>query len=147
MTGNIVKRFSLARDGQMLLSLLAVVIGVVVGFAVYGFLEMISLCQGWFHGAENESTFLEEVRALAWWQRVLIPTAGGLFIGLLIRYVIPDQRSHGIADVMEACALRGGRMSGRTGLGAIFAAAGSIGVGASVGREGPRYIWARQSAR
>jgi len=137
MARNIVKRFSLARDGQMLLSLLAVVIGVVVGFAVFGFLEMISLFQGWFYGADDESTFLEAVRALTWWQRVLIPTTGGLFIGLLIRFIIPDRRNHGIADVMEACALRGGRMSGRTGLGAIFAAVGSIGVGASVGREGP----------
>jgi len=38
---------------------------------------------------------------------------------------------------MEACALRGGRMDARSGLGAAAAAAISVGSGASVGREGP----------
>ena len=43
----------------------------------------------------------------------------------------------GVADVMEAAALRSGRITLREGLSAAAVSAASIGVGASVGREGP----------
>ena len=46
-------------------------------------------------------------------------------------------RPHGVSDVIEASALRAGRMSARTGLSAALISAVSIGAGASVGREGP----------
>ena len=42
-----------------------------------------------------------------------------------------------MADVMESVALRSGAISLRAGLGAAAVSAASIGVGASVGREGP----------
>ncbi len=67
---------------------------------------------------------------------MLAPVLGGLVVGLLI-YGLPGRRYHGIADVMEACAFRGGRMDVRSGVGAATAAAISLGAGASVGREGP----------
>ena len=66
-----------------------------------------------------------------------MPSLGGLLIGVIIYYTMPGRRPQGIAEVIEASALRGGRMSLREGVGAAIASAGSIGVGASVGREGP----------
>jgi chloride channel protein, CIC family len=50
---------------------------------------------------------------------------------------MPGRRPQAVADVMEASALRGGRMSLNVGLGAATLSAASIGCGASVGREGP----------
>jgi len=70
------------------------------------------------------------------WQVILVPSLGGLVLGILMQY-LPGQRYHGIADVMEACALNSARMPVRSGVGAALAAALSLGVGAPLGREGP----------
>ena len=66
-----------------------------------------------------------------------VPTLGGLAIGLFVYYVMPDRRAYGVADVIEAGALHGGRMDTMTTVKAAALSLGSIGVGASVGREGP----------
>ncbi|MGE5146223.1 MAG: chloride channel protein, partial [Candidatus Eiseniibacteriota bacterium] len=50
---------------------------------------------------------------------------------------MPGRRPQGVADVMEAAALRGGRMGLREGICAALASGVSLGAGASVGREGP----------
>ncbi|MDH3335529.1 MAG: chloride channel protein, partial [Rhodospirillaceae bacterium] len=62
---------------------------------------------------------------------------GGLVVGVLVRIGLPENRPHGVADVIEASALKGGRMSLSDGLRAAIVNAISIGSGASVGREGP----------
>ena len=58
-------------------------------------------------------------------------------MGLLIRYLMPEQKTAGVPDVMEAVALRSGSMNARSGISAAVISATSIGFGASVGREGP----------
>ena len=65
--------------------------------------------------------------------------AGGLTVGLLLMLFFPGQpRPPGIAQVIEASALRGGAMNFTTGIkGAILNALSIGGAGASVGREGP----------
>jgi len=63
--------------------------------------------------------------------------AGGLLVGLLVRYTMPDRRPHGIADVIVASSFRGGHMTSFMGIRAFVINAISIGAGASVGREGP----------
>src|SRR5690606_3472391 len=61
----------------------------------------------------------------------------GFFIGLLVRYALPGGRPQGIPAVIASGALQGGRMSKRIGFVSAIASAASMGVGASVGREGP----------
>ncbi|MDP6772749.1 MAG: chloride channel protein [Rhodospirillales bacterium] len=126
----------LVRNDQLILSVLALVVGAAVGGAVIAFREAIALVQAGFYGSATERLSIH-AQDLAWWHVVLAPAAGGLLIGLFVRYVMPDRRSHGVADAIEANALRGGRMSAATGLKAALVNAASIGVGASVGREGP----------
>ncbi|WP_420405990.1 chloride channel protein [Nisaea sp.] len=124
------------RNEQVLLSGLAVVIGVAAAFAAVLFRELIGLIQTGFYGFGHELV-ASGVSGLAWWQVLLAPVIGGLLIGLFVRYLMPGGRPQGVADVIEANALRAGRVSGRVGLGAAFVSAASIGAGASVGREGP----------
>jgi CIC family chloride channel protein len=50
---------------------------------------------------------------------------------------MPGRRPQGVAQVIQASALRGGRMNLLIGIKAACVSAASIGVGASVGREGP----------
>ena len=44
-----------------------------------------------------------------------MPTLGGLVVGLLVRYFQDGARPHGVADVMEAGVLHGGRLSLKEG--------------------------------
>jgi len=130
---------SLARFGrndQLVLSLLAIVIGVAAGGAAIAFRHTIDLVQWSFYGWRDG-----EIAALAselpWWHVLLAPALGGLAIGLFIYFLMPGRRPEGVAQVIEANALHGGRMSLTTGIKAALVSAASIGVGASVGREGP----------
>lgn len=124
------------RNDQLILAVLALVVGALVGAAVIAFRETIALVQTAFFGSGSERLFVEAA-ALAWWHVLFAPAAGGLLVGLFIYYLMPERRSHGVADAIEANALAGGRMSATTGVKAALISAASIGVGASVGREGP----------
>ena len=68
---------------------------------------------------------------------MLVPTVGGLLIGVFLHFANGGNRPHAIADVIEASALRGGKMSLRAGLVSAVGNAASLGAGASTGREGP----------
>ena len=124
------------RNEQFILSLLAVVIGALAGYGAIVFRKLIAEIQLVVFGSDSDY-LLSVSNYLPWWQLLLARVAGGLVIGLFVHFVLPGQRNHGVADVIEAGALRGGRMALGTGIGAALAAATSIGFGASVGREGP----------
>jgi CIC family chloride channel protein len=124
------------RNDQLLLFCLAVVVGTAAGYGALAFRLLYSGIQILFygHGTEHLASWAS---TLPWWHIVAAPTAGGLLIGLFTRYVMPGRRPQGVPEVMEASALRNGRMSLNAGLGAAFISASAIGCGASVGREGP----------
>ena len=124
------------RNEQFILSLLAVVIGALAGYGAIVFRELIGMIQLFAFGSDSDY-LLSVANYLPWWQLLLAPVAGGLLVGLFVHFVMPGRRNHGVADVIEAGSLRGGRMELGAGIGAALAAATSIGFGASVGREGP----------
>lgn len=126
----------LTQSGQMALTILAFLIGGGAGGAVVLFREAIGLVQNVAFGTDSERLF-QHLDNLPSWQIVAVPAFGGLIIGLLVKYLMPEKRPEGVADVIEAGALRGGRMSLLTGIKAALVNAVSIGFGASVGREGP----------
>lgn len=126
----------LGKNDQVMLSGLAVVAGAASGIAAIAFRYGISLVQTAAFGFGTED-LVTNLAALPWWQVVLPPAVGGLIIGLFIRFAMPGRRPHGVAQVIEANALRDGRMSLTVGIKAAAASAASLGVGASVGREGP----------
>jgi len=99
-------------------------------------IQLILLFQWVGYGEASELRYAEIVAASPAWQVVSVPCIGGLLVGLLIQF-LPGKRYHGIADVMEACALNGARMPTRSGIAAALAAAVSLGAGAPLGREGP----------
>jgi chloride channel protein, CIC family len=83
------------------------------------------------------------VQSLAWgssparWMVLVVPTAGGLVVGLLTTTIVPEARGAGVGEVMRSIALHGGRMRPHVALGKLGTTAVSIGTGASGGREGP----------
>ncbi|WP_299391366.1 chloride channel protein [Pelagibius sp.] len=124
------------RNDQVVLSVLAVVIGAAAGGAAIAFRDAIAGIQWLAYGFGTEAV-ATEIGKLPWWQVLVVPTLGGLVIGLFIRYTLPGGKPQGVAHVIEASALLDARMSLTTGIRAAIASAASIGIGASVGREGP----------
>ena len=123
-------------NDPVILSLAAALIGVVVAYAAIGFRLALQGVQFLAFGFGGENVF-SQATMLEWWHILLAPTIGGLLIGLFVHYLSPGRRPPGVADVIEAGALNGGRMNLRQGIGAAMVSAGSLGVGASAGREGP----------
>lgn len=70
------------------------------------------------------------------WQVFMGPVVGGLVVGLLLER-ISTKRTGGVADVIEARALSGRKLSKRDGAWSALITAISLGSGASAGREGP----------
>jgi CIC family chloride channel protein len=68
---------------------------------------------------------------------LIIPALGGLIVGPLIYRFAREAKGHGVPEVMEAIALRGGRIRPRVAIVKSLASAICIGTGGSVGREGP----------
>ncbi|MEQ9815198.1 MAG: chloride channel protein [Azospirillaceae bacterium] len=128
------RRFT--RNEHLILALLAIVVGAIVGGAEIAFRWALQGVQ--FFGFGSGTDYLASwVINLPWWQIVAVPTVGGLVVGLMVRFLVPGRRPQAVAHVIEASAIRNGRMSLWTGLTAASVSAVSIGAGASVGREGP----------
>jgi CIC family chloride channel protein len=68
---------------------------------------------------------------------VIVPAIGGLFVGPMIFFFAREAKGHGVPEVMEAIALRGGRIRPIVVLIKSLASSLCIGTGGSVGREGP----------
>jgi CIC family chloride channel protein len=124
------------RNDHLILAALALVVGAISGGATVLFIEGIAFFQTLIYGSGTER-LTAHAAALPWWHILAATTFGGLAIGLFVRFLLPEGRPHGVADVIEAAAFHGGAMSLRTGVAAAVASAFSLGAGASVGREGP----------
>ncbi|MCR9256320.1 MAG: chloride channel protein [Alphaproteobacteria bacterium] len=118
------------------MSVLAVLCGLLGGLSAIVFRELIELLQWVFLGFTGELVASDAARQ-PWWRMLLGPLAGGLLVGLFVHFVCKGRPAHGVANVIEANALRGGFISLRDGLASAFISAASIAAGASVGREGP----------
>ena len=119
-------------SGPVLLGGAALLIGLVTGAGVWLFKQMITWAHtvffGWIGGT---------LAPLGPWTIALVPALGGLLVGLLWHHFVGDERYHGVAGIMEAVALVGGRLEYHLGPVKTIAAALSIGAGASVGPEDP----------
>ena len=124
------------RNDQLVLLVLAIIMGAVAAYGAIGFGYLYRLVQGLSFGTFAE-TLYTHAQNLPAWQIIAVPTVGGLFIGLFIHFFMPGGRPRGVADVMEGITLHSGRMDIKSTMGAAVVSAASIGVGGSVGREGP----------
>jgi CIC family chloride channel protein len=124
------------RNEHLLLVALGLVIGCVSGAAVIAFREAIEAVELSTFGITTSMLARYEI-TLNSWRVVLVPAAIGLLVGLITWKFMPGGKPQGVADVVEASAMRAGHMSSRVGIVSAVCSALSIGGGASVGREGP----------
>ncbi len=68
---------------------------------------------------------------------IIVPVVGGLIVGPLIYFFAREAKGHGVPEVIEAVALKGGRIRPIVVVIKSLASSICIGTGGSVGREGP----------
>jgi len=110
----------------------AAIVGIAASLAVFVFKRWIDLVQAGAGAAADWSG-----RTFGSGATILIPCLASAGIGLLLARFIGRERHHGVAGVMEAIALNGGRLRYRRMPLKAIAAGASIGIGASVGPEDP----------
>jgi chloride channel protein, CIC family len=121
----------------VVLSLMAIVIGVISAFVATALVWLISTVtnlayyQRWASQAVSPAG-----NRLGLWA-VLVPMAGGLVVGLLARYGSDRIRGHGIPEAMEAILIGRSRMSAKVAVLKPLSSAISIGTGGPFGAEGP----------
>ena len=110
----------------------AVVVGLGAGFGaiVFGWLieNFTALA---FNGGRQALGFLGTYYV------ILLPAIGGLAVGSLVYHFAPEAKGHGVPEVMEAVALKGGRIRPVVVLIKALASSSCIGTGGSAGCEGP----------
>jgi len=126
---------NLRQTENLYMILIALVIGLLGGLCAVGFRELIHFIQDNAWG--KAESFVEHVRSLPWWLTIIIPASGGLCVGLITYYFAREAKGHGVPEVMEAVAVRGGRIRPRIVIAKMFASGICIATGGSVGREGP----------
>jgi CIC family chloride channel protein len=139
MKTQISKKFSglkaLQANEHTIMAVLGVIVGLAAGFGAVGFRYLINFFQTLAYGGEND--LLELVVNLPWYYRVAVPAIGGLIVGPLVYFFAREAKGHGVPEVMEAVALKGGVIRKRVVVVKSLASAISISTGGSVGREGP----------
>jgi len=126
---------ALRQTEQIYMVLVSVLIGLLGGFCAVGFRLLIQLLNGVFWG-QGQYT-IAYIYGLPFWWKILAPAAGGLIVGSIVYHFAREAKGHGVPEVMEAVAVRGGRIRPRVVIAKMFASGVCIASGGSVGREGP----------
>ena len=139
-------RAGLARGWSVLLTrgpsevqfwFIALTVGIAAGLAAIGFRFGIESLQALVYQTDDPAMLHSHIAGLAWPWIFLIPVAGGLVVGLLLHRFTEDARVQSVAEVIEAAALREGRVQRKRGLVSALASMITLSTGGSSGREGP----------
>lgn len=124
------KQFALSES--KLIFFFSILVGVCSGYGAIGFRYLIKFFKfAFFNGGAHALSFLGPAYI------VLIPAIGGAIVGSIVYFWAREARGHGVPEVMEAVAVKGGRIRPRVAVVKSLASAICIGSGGSVGREGP----------
>ncbi|PWE31167.1 chloride ion channel [Maritimibacter sp. 55A14] len=121
----------------VVLTLMALVVGFAAALAAIGFVEGVSWLNHALLISPRARVQLEGNPGLVTAATVLVPTLGGLIVGVMLSRFSPEGRALGPPDVVRAVQLRAPLPSTRGGAVSSLAALVSLGFGASVGQYGP----------
>ncbi|MBP6923973.1 MAG: chloride channel protein [Candidatus Pacebacteria bacterium] len=111
-------------------------VGGALGAALFHILIFLSTTA--FYGLSTDVGFIENLESMSVWQRLLIPTLGGLLVGIIYKISrVTEAEGEGVPEVMEALAHKRGNIRPIVGPIKIITAAITLGSGGSAGREGP----------
>ena len=114
----------------------ALIVGIVSGYAAIGFRLAIEKLQTLVYGAGPDAihTLAAGLNPLIVF---IIPVCGGLAVGLILWRFTPDAKALSVSDVISAGTLRDARVNRKAGLASAAASLITLSTGGSTGREGP----------
>lgn len=119
----------------------AAVIGLIGAWISIGFREATEWLHRLLAGPEiavhHNEGYVDTFRAMPLWQRLAVPTMGGLLAGLTLMFGRRFQARENSTDYMEAVVVGDGNLSVKVSLVKSISAWFSSASGASIGREGP----------
>lgn len=110
------------------------IVGFMGALSTVAFREGIRLVQMLFY--HHSGSLVQAAEDLVWWERLLVPTIGGLCAGLILQFGMHLARKQSSTDYMEAIALGDGKISARTALIKATSSLFTVASGGSIGREG-----------
>ncbi|MGY5874613.1 MAG: chloride channel protein [Candidatus Thorarchaeota archaeon] len=116
------------RNQRLRLYTLASAIGVISGLTAVTFRWLIMV---------SSAVFALIPAILGPWAWCILPALGGIFVSIIVFRFAPETKGHGVPEIIDAYALRGGKIRMRVPLLKSLASALCIGSGGSCGREGP----------
>ena len=117
---------TLQQHEDKVLLVMTLIIGAVVGLVIVAFILV----------TENLGARMYPVESAAW-RRLVIPVAGALITGFLLRRYFPNARGSGIPQTKTALFINDGVILFRTVLGKFAFSSVSLASGIALGREGP----------
>jgi len=127
---------NLSANEHIVMIFMAIIVGILGGYGAVVFRWMIWFFQKASFG-NGEDNLLSNLMVLPYYARLIPPIIGGAVVGLIIYFFAREAKGHGVPEVMEAVALKGGIIRKRVVLVKALASAICIGTGGSAGREGP----------
>jgi CIC family chloride channel protein len=122
--------------GTTALAGMAVVVGLGTGLGAVAFIWLVEWAREVFFGYSRELLTQQVPFDWRFWVPI-VPLVGGLLVGPIVYLYAREARGHGVPEVMEAVARRGGLIRRRVAAAKAVASAICIGSGGSAGREGP----------
>jgi len=129
------RKFDVSTKRLIVLNAVAVLIGLIAGLGAVLFRFLIEFMVLLFEFLGRLGFIINGV-----WVPiglVLMPTLGGLIVGLLTSKFAPEAEGHGVPEIMSALALNEGKIRPRVPLVKAIASSITIGSGGSAGAEGP----------
>ncbi len=114
------------------MTVLAVIVGLLGGSGTIAFHWLVEHIHDF---SESTSVFLPAA-SRSWWM-VFSPAVGGLIVGLLVKFLLNGEKGHGVAGVIEAVDMNGGRLDVVKALIRVVGASITLGSGGSAGPEDP----------
>jgi chloride channel protein, CIC family len=121
----------------LLLSAVAIFIGILGAFIALGLLRLIGLFTNLFFYQHWGSALVSPAGNRLGVVEILVPAAGAMIVGLMARYGSERIRGHGIPEAIEAILIQGSRVQPRLAILKPLSSAISIGSGGPFGAEGP----------
>src|SRR5579863_7207502 len=122
---------------SILITLLAIGIGVISAYVALGLLKLIGLMTNLFFFQRWSSALVSPAGNQLGLLVILVPVLGALLIGVMARYGSERIRGHGIPEAIEAILINGSRVEPRLAILKPLSSAISIGSGGPFGAEGP----------
>ena len=128
---------------------LGALVGVITGGVAVLFVMLLRTITSfvWLQRAPDEAlhpdhlsdhvSLMQGLAHLPWWYPLAVLPLGLVLVSWFVRRAAPSAAGHGVPEVMEAVAERSGRIKGKVGWVKLVASSLNIGLGGSLGKEGP----------